>query len=93
MKRNGNAERRRRENRGWAPQARGSRRRRCQGEGCGRGCPLTTGGGAGEGTVPLSEIFFLILALNMVSLVHSGWYFFLQFSYTCFTRKTRVQPL
>ena len=57
MKRNGSAERRR-----------GGRGAEGTEEvGCGEGCTLRPGEGAGEGAVPPPQNFFLILALNMVS--------------------------
>ena len=92
MKRNGKAERRRRENRDAegedeAPQAprsstAGARIEAPKGWGVGRGCPPPH---RGRGLCPSPEKKCLILALNMVVLVHSGWYF-LQFSYLFYTQ-------
>jgi len=77
-------ERRRREDRG-AEGAEG-------GEVWGGGVPLPTGRGDGGGGCAPSPENFLILALNMVSF-GAFWKVFFYSSATCFTRKTRVQPL
>ena len=72
--------RRRREDRG------------AEGVGCGEGVPPSLPGkGSGEGAVPPPQNFFLILALNMVSL-GAFWMVFFYSSATCFRRKTGVQP-
>ena len=78
MKKNRNAERRRRENRG----AEGA-------EGCGvwgGGVSLPTGGGDwGWGCAPSPEFFFDFGSQYGEFLVHSGWYC-LQFSYLFYTQ-------
>jgi len=71
MKRNGNAERRRRGNRGAEGGGRGAAGARIEaprGWSVGRGVPLPTGGEAWGGGCAPSPEFFFILALNMVSL-------------------------
>ena len=54
MKKNRNAERRRRENRG----AVGAENQGAEGVGCGEGVPLPTGGGVWEGAMPPPQKFF-----------------------------------
>ena len=80
MKKNRNAERRRRENLG-AEDAENRGAEGAEGGGVwGGGVPLPTGGGVlGGGCAPSPEIFFLILDHEIAFLAHSGRYI-LQFS-------------
>ena len=84
MKKNRNAERRRREHRGAEGAedrgAVGVENRGAEGGGVwGGGVHLPTGGGVWEGAVPPPENFFLILDHEIAFLAHSGRYI-LQFS-------------